>query len=96
MRKNSRGTHVLMDLDGELLSHDVPTSHMKEISYSGEETFDIEEVLKDRINKNTGKQEYYVKWMGFEDPTWEPADNFMDYEVIKQYWLGKTPESTHN
>ena len=37
---------------------------------------------------------YQVKWVGYEEPTWEPMSSFVDQKVVKAYWArrkGKMP-----
>lgn len=29
---------------------------------------------------------YQVKWEGFDEPTWEPADSFEDQSILDEYW----------
>jgi hypothetical protein len=38
------------------------------------------------------KGKYYnlVKWIGFDDPTWEPAENILDDNLIRKYWSSKS------
>merc|ERR1712062_248801 len=38
-----------------------------------EETYDVEAVLGEK--KAGGKVVYKVKWVGYDEPTWEPAAN---------------------
>jgi hypothetical protein len=35
--------------------------------------YEVEAVLSDRTNEQTGDPEYLVKWKGYDEPTWEPA-----------------------
>lgn len=39
----------------------------------GTEGYLVEKILKNRIHK--GKKEYLVKWIGYEQATWEPEEN---------------------
>jgi hypothetical protein len=48
-------------------------------------TWDIESVLKSRINSQTLKCEFKIKWKGFEqkeDQTWEDFDNFKQFPLL--------------
>ena len=52
-----------------------------------EEEYEIEKILKDRIiriGKGSRKQ-YLVKWTGYAEPTWEPADALEDTAALAAY-----------
>ena len=51
------------------------------IVIDGEEEFQIEEIYDSRATKNFGLQ-YLVKWVGENDPTWEPAINLDDAAAV--------------
>jgi hypothetical protein len=53
-----------------------------------EKEFYVDKLLKHRIKK--GNYEYLVKWIGFDDPTWEPAENILDDNLIRKYWSTKS------
>ncbi len=38
--------------------------------------YEIEEVRKERGNASKGTKEYLIKWIGYPNCTWEPAENF--------------------
>ena len=42
----------------------------------GHERFIVECILSDRMDR--GKRQYLVKWVGYSDPTWEPAEFLLD------------------
>lgn len=31
---------------------------------------------------------YQVKWVGYAEVSWEPADSFEDVRIVKEYWDG--------
>ena len=45
------------------------------------EEYEVAEILDSRIYGRWKKLQYLVKWVGYEDPTWEPA---MDVENAKE------------
>jgi hypothetical protein len=55
-----------------------------------EEYFIVENIVDDRKTA-AGDYEYQVKWKGFpkEQNTWEPANNFIEKDVISNYWKNK-------
>jgi hypothetical protein len=64
-----------------------PTSNTK--SYGDEEAFDeyeVEAVVDKRINI-TGKTEYLIKWMGYdnEENTWEESTNLFCPDKVREY-----------
>ena len=52
---------------------------------------DEQEYEVERILNHRGKGsylEYEVKWVGYEETTWEPAENLENSaELVKEYWL---------
>lgn len=46
-----------------------------------EEEYEIEEILDSRETRNNGLQ-YFVKWTGYTDPTWEPATYHNDTAAV--------------
>lgn len=57
-----------------------------------EEEYQIESIQDQR--KVRGRQQYLVKWAGYDDPTWEPAEYLAETEAL-QRWHGTAaaPES---
>ena len=58
--------------------------------------WEVEKILKERVksrkNQNTGKmelkKEYLVKWVGFEDTSWEPEENLEhSQELLKDFLI---------
>ena len=52
----------------------------------------------ERIMKHSGKKniQYQVKWVGYEDITWEPEDNLKNSpDLIRDYWQ-RIAKRTHN
>ena len=52
-----------------------------------EEEYEIERILKDRtVRKGRGsRKQYLVKWTGYAEPTWEPADALQDTAALDAY-----------
>lgn len=62
---------------------------------SEDSSFEIEAILEHRLSdpsthpENVGRKPvmlYHVKWVGYEELTWEPATSFGDQRVVMQYW----------
>jgi hypothetical protein len=56
-----------------------------------EEEYVVEEILDSRETRNNGLQ-YFVKWTGYTDPTWEPAayhDNTAAVDTFHTRYPGK-------
>ncbi|KAK0428373.1 hypothetical protein QR680_010762 [Steinernema hermaphroditum] len=45
-------------------------------------SYPVEEVLAKKVNDD-GVTEYLVRWVGYEQCTWEPEDHFIDKDVIQ-------------
>jgi hypothetical protein len=69
------------------------------VEVDGETEYSIEEILDSRFNKRRRRFEYYVKWIGYPDPTWEPADNLDEVAATDDYHtrypLRPKPDSYH-
>src|SRR5262249_54758867 len=84
--KTRGGTYTLEDNTGSLLPSNFPPSALKAISeIPDEHTYEVEAILNHR-NNASGGYEYQVKWRGYEETTWEPADNFHDPKTVSKYW----------
>ena len=46
------------------------------VDLDGKERLIVEKILRSRSRRRL--QEYLVKWVGYEEPTWEPASNLKD------------------
>ena len=59
----------------------------------GEEEYEVEEILKSRMNR--GKLEYLVKWKGYSnaDNTWEPRGNLKNAEEVVEAFHRKYPSA---
>ncbi|KAK4518183.1 uncharacterized protein ATC70_001534 [Mucor velutinosus] len=90
----SKGSYVLMDRTGNLLSYDVPTHKLvynaaANATLTSKEDFirehqEVQAVINHR--GSPGKYKYLVQWKGFDEPTWEPIEHFNSTECIELYW----------
>ena len=53
--------------------------------------FQVENILKHKLDKKTNNYVYFVKWLGFNEVenSWVNAEDFNDVNVIKKYWKSK-------
>ncbi|GMS95244.1 hypothetical protein PENTCL1PPCAC_17419, partial [Pristionchus entomophagus] len=49
-----------------------------------EDVFDVEKIIKKRINAE-GETQYYVKWVGYKTPTWEPLINLAETSMLEEF-----------
>ena len=85
------GNFYLMNTKGLCLKKSVPSTKLKLCSNelfqdSSEESYEVEKILKHRMNKE--QIEYLVKWKNYssEENTWEPATSFDQESTISEYW----------
>ncbi|CEP06779.1 hypothetical protein, partial, partial [Parasitella parasitica] len=92
-----KGSYVLADKTGALLSRDVPTHHIIYKAAANPKPTTVDDFSKDHYeiqavidHKGTpGNYLYRVHWKGFDDPsedTWEPVENFDSTKHIELYW----------
>jgi hypothetical protein len=57
------------------------------VSDDGEETFEVEAILDEReVKRGWGHQhELLVKWTGYAEPTWEPADAMEEVAALDEF-----------
>ena len=80
---------------------------MKNISteeiYNEDQEWEVEKIMKERIkrrkNPKTGKmeciKEYLVKWIGFDDPSWEPEQNLDNCkELLSEFLIKRLKNSS--
>ncbi|EIE88739.1 hypothetical protein RO3G_13450 [Rhizopus delemar RA 99-880] len=91
----TNGSYILVDKQNNLLSRDVPTSHLKLIALPSNKSaesiddqhYEIQAIIQ---HKGTpGNYQYLVHWKGYDDPmdyTWEPTSSFDDRSSIETYW----------
>ncbi len=90
LRRRRRGAYVLKDRLGERLKRSVPPDQLRLATRHGDDpvvetnTYQVKEITMHRSN---GKNmEYYVIWKDETiEPSWTPAQNFDDMDVIKSY-----------
>jgi hypothetical protein len=100
VRRSHGGAYVLKDAVGDLLDRKIPPDQMKLISKSKREQditnpiFYVDHIVEHR--GSPGSYEYLVHWKDFpeDERTWEPAMNFLDDQVIKDYWDSLRPSAS--
>lgn len=93
------GSYILVDKQNNLLSRDVPTSHIKlitppsgkgvvsELHNEQDEHYEVQAIIQHR--GTPGNYEYLIHWKGYDDPednTWEPSSHIDDPKIIETYW----------
>ena len=90
VRRTRWGAYQLRDATGDNLDRAVPVDQLKLLSRKPRpidienEVFRVEKVLSHR--GTPGHYDYYTKWVGYPEPTWNPDSNFLDDQCIKDYW----------
>ena len=99
-------SYILIDQQGNLLSRDVPTHHIKLVSTNAasqnatkEGHFEVQAIIKHR--GTPGNYNYLVHWLGYdkpEDHTWQTEQDFDSKMHIELYWdrlnSGSTSQKT--
>jgi hypothetical protein len=49
-----------------------------------ERTYRVEKILGHR--ETPDGYEYHVKWAGYDEESWEPQRNFVDWKILQDYW----------
>jgi hypothetical protein len=83
-------SYKVSDSLGSILGRRLTIDMMKVLPLarkSEDDEYYVETLLKHR--KRLGKLEYLVKWVGFDENTWEPVENILDDNLIRQYWAQK-------
>ena len=52
-----------------------------------EDIYQVEEILSSKTIK--GKDYYLLKWVGYDEPTWEKGSNLRCYKLLKRFLLKK-------
>jgi hypothetical protein len=90
VRRTRNGNYQLRSEDGEDLERHVPPDQLKLVSKKPRASdlehnvYEIEKILNHR--GEPGNYEYEVKWKGYRETTYEPAENFRDVSLIRDYW----------
>ncbi len=91
VKVNQGGAYQLMDSTGTMLSRKVAPADIRIVTLPEPHdlSYEIEEILDDRIEH--GLQLYLVKWKGYDESfnSWEPVNNFDDFEMIANYHRDK-------
>ena len=89
VRRTRNGNYLLRDGTGDYLDRHVPPDQLKLISKKPREgddetVYEIQHIVGHR--GEPGAYEYEVKWKGYRETTFEPAENFQDTAMISDYW----------
>ncbi|HVX00123.1 MAG TPA: RNase H-like domain-containing protein, partial [Candidatus Babeliaceae bacterium] len=92
VRRSHGGSYVLRDMTGDILDRKVPPDQIKMVSKAKRQkdidipTYEVDRIIAHR--GDPGDYQYLVQWKGYgeDERTWEPASNFLDHSVIKDYW----------
>jgi hypothetical protein len=60
----------------------------------GEEQFPIEAIVDSRIFRR--QPQYLVKWVGYDDPTWEPPKHVCDAPLLVRGFYHRYPNKPHH
>jgi hypothetical protein len=94
VRRTRNGAYQLQDTDGNFLDRLVSIDHIKKTSPKLEMStiYQVEDILDHR--DDDGEREFLTKWHGYDDPTWVEEKNFLDTQVIQNYWKKKRPATS--
>jgi len=54
-----------------------------------EQEFEVEQILQQR--KRKGRNQYLVKWSGYDEPTWESEDKLEHLDALKEFKAAHRP-----
>ena len=92
--RSIHGPYHLRDRAGVMYDRPVNIDQMKIIHRQpmkdegeDDDVYQMDYIVKDRINNKTGKKEYLIKWTGYphSQNTWEPEDHITDRRTLKKY-----------
>jgi hypothetical protein len=97
VRRNTGGAYVLKDGTGALLGRNYAPSQLKLVldDYEDTVTYEVEQIL-DHRDAPRGGVEYYVKWKGYTEQTWEPEENFVERKCLTDYWKDRELPGTRS
>ena len=67
----------------------LPRQHVpppKPVVIDNEEEYFVESIEDLRYNKRRRQHEYYVKWTGYDEMTWEPAADLKDNAAVASFY----------
>ena len=88
VRSSRLGLYTLRDFAGGIYHRDVPRDVLKlvkssHIAASESLTYYVSEILDSR--ETNGSTEFLVKYEGYDEPSWEPAENIDDHDLIRKF-----------
>jgi hypothetical protein len=59
----------------------------KDAEEFGKDIYEVDRILKDRMNAKTGQREFLIRWKGYDDSedTWEPRSHINGSAVLRKY-----------
>lgn len=76
-------------INGDMANNDPPTNSPQEEEDDSEDPdeYSVEAIRSKRKNKETGVDEYLIKWVGYpeSDNTWEPLENLKCPDLIAKF-----------
>jgi hypothetical protein len=51
----------------------------------GEKEYFVERIQDSRLNRRKRQVEYLVKWVGYDEPSWEPASDLKDTQAAEEF-----------
>ncbi|SAL97143.1 hypothetical protein, partial, partial [Absidia glauca] len=98
VRKTDNGTYVLRDTMNQLMNRHYQPSELAHVADEHEvldDVYEVEAVVDHKLDQQTNKYTYKVKWLNYDDShnTWAPEENFYSQQCIQQYWkrIGQEP-----
>jgi hypothetical protein len=55
------------------------------VEVDGEEEYQVERIEDVRYNRRRRRDEYFVKWTGFDERSWEPVEALLDNEAVDKF-----------
>ncbi|KAJ3727093.1 hypothetical protein C8R42DRAFT_658619 [Lentinula raphanica] len=68
-----------------------------EVEDSDEETYEVEYFKAAKVDDETADWKYLVKWHGYDEATWEPADNLSNCgRLLRSFWSEIGPDDDYH
>ena len=83
-------SYALVDSTGSHFNRRVTLDMLKIVPLArklSDDEYEVEYLMNHK--KVNGQYQYQIKWKGFNEPTWESANNILDDNLIRRYWSQK-------